>query len=263
MSEEIGRVGGPKNLRDALLISSETADRNRHEIYEFGPFRLEPAERKLSRGDEVVTLTPKVFDMLVMLVRHSGHLLEKDDLIRSLWPDSFVEEGNLSNNIFVLRKALGNDREYIETVPRRGYRFVGAVRQLPPTGATRFRASSKGRYGRSRAVKRAGAGRFSSQPWPPPCCFSPPYSSCEGSGAKAPRQARTRLIWQSNNGSPRIPPMFPCKRRRSRPMASISHTRIRPDSICARFPAVKRGAGACQKTLLYFPGVGTRTAHIS
>ena len=134
MSEEIGRVGGPKNVRDALLISSETADRNRHEIYEFGPFRLEPAERKLSRGDEVVTLTPKVFDMLVMLVRHSGHLLEKDDLIRSLWPDSFVEEGNLSNNIFVLRKALGNDREYIETVPRRGYRFVGAVRQLPPTG---------------------------------------------------------------------------------------------------------------------------------
>ena len=134
MSEEIGRVGGPKNVRDSLLISSETADRNRHEVYEFGPFRLEPAERKLSRGEKVVTLTPKVFDMLVMLVRHSGHLLEKDDLIRSLWPDSFVEEGNLSNNIFVLRKALGNDREYIETVPRRGYRFVGAVRQLPPTG---------------------------------------------------------------------------------------------------------------------------------
>jgi Tol biopolymer transport system component len=69
--------------------------------------------------------------MLVMLVRNNGHLLEKDELIRSLWPDSFVEEGNLSNNIFVLRKALGNDHEYIETVPRRGYRFVGAVRQLP------------------------------------------------------------------------------------------------------------------------------------
>jgi eukaryotic-like serine/threonine-protein kinase len=64
-------------------------------------------------------------------VRNSGHLLEKDELIRSLWPDSFVEEGNLSTNIFVLRKALGNDHEYIETVPRRGYRFVGAVRQLP------------------------------------------------------------------------------------------------------------------------------------
>jgi DNA-binding winged helix-turn-helix (wHTH) protein/Tol biopolymer transport system component len=131
MSEEIGRVLGTNNLRDALLISSETANRNRHELYEFGPFRLEPAERKLSRGDEVVTLTPKVFDMLVMLVRNNGHLLEKDELIRSLWPDSFVEEGNLSSNIFVLRKALGNDHEYIETVPRKGYRFVGAVRQLP------------------------------------------------------------------------------------------------------------------------------------
>ena len=95
------------------------------------------------RGDEVVALTPKVFDMLVMLVRNNGHLLEKDELIRSLWPDSFVEEGNLSNNIFVLRKALGNSHEYIETVPRRGYRFVGAARQLPgaeksPQGPTEF-----------------------------------------------------------------------------------------------------------------------------
>src|ERR1700676_301769 len=131
MSEEISRLGGSKGIPDTPIVSGDTADRNRHEIYEFGPFRLEPAERKLSRGDEVVTLTPKVFDMLVMLVRHSGHLLEKDDLIRSLWPDSFVEEGNLSNNIFVLRKALGDDPQYIETVPKRGYRFVGAVRQFP------------------------------------------------------------------------------------------------------------------------------------
>jgi DNA-binding winged helix-turn-helix (wHTH) protein/Tol biopolymer transport system component len=132
MGEEIGRLGGSKKIRDPVSISSE-ADPNRHEIYAFGPFRLEPAERKLLRDDEAIALTPKVFDMLVMLVRHSGHLLEKDELIRSLWPDSFVEEGNLSNNVFVLRKALGNDHEYIETVPRRGYRFVGAVRQLPST----------------------------------------------------------------------------------------------------------------------------------
>jgi Tol biopolymer transport system component/DNA-binding winged helix-turn-helix (wHTH) protein len=131
MSEEIGRLGGAKSIRDTLFISNEAADRNRLEIYEFGPFRLEPAEHKLLRGGEVISLTPKVFDMLVMLVRKNGHLLEKDELIRSLWPDSFVEEGNLSNNVFVLRRALGNDHEYIETVPRRGYRFVGAVRQLP------------------------------------------------------------------------------------------------------------------------------------
>src|SRR5215469_13963665 len=155
MSEEIGRVGGPKNVRETLLSSTETADRNLHEIYEFGPFRLEPAERKLSRGDEVVTLTPKVFDMLVMLVRHSGHLLEKDDLIRSLWPDSFVEEGNLSNNIFVLRKALGNDHEYIETVPRRGYRFVGAVRQLPSAERASFQSRD---FGSTAPVERGAAG---------------------------------------------------------------------------------------------------------
>ena len=128
MSEEIGRLGGSKTIRDTLIVSGETADRNKREIYEFGPFRLEPAEHKLSRGDDLVALTPKVFDMLV---RNNGHLIEKDELIRSLWPDAFVEEGNLSNNVFVLRKALGNDHEYIETVPRRGYRFVGAVRQLP------------------------------------------------------------------------------------------------------------------------------------
>ena len=144
MSEEIGRVRGPKNVRDTLLTSTETADRDRHEIYEFGPFRLEPAERKLSRGDEVVTLTPKVFDMLVILVRNNGHLLGKDELIRSLWPDSFVEEGNLSNNIFVLRKALGSDHEYIETVPTRGYRFVGAVRQLPGAERASFQPRDLG-----------------------------------------------------------------------------------------------------------------------
>src|SRR5215469_6644382 len=134
MSEEIGRLGSSRNIRDPLFVPGESPDWNRHEIYEFGPFRLEPAERKLLRDGGVVSLTPKVFDMLVMLVRNSGHLLEKDELTKSLWPDSFVEEGNLSNNIFGLRKALGNDHEYIETVPRRGYRFVGAVRQLPSVG---------------------------------------------------------------------------------------------------------------------------------
>jgi DNA-binding winged helix-turn-helix (wHTH) protein len=83
------------------------------------------------RGNEVVVLTPKAFDTPVLLVRNSGYLLEKDELLKMPWPDSFVEEGNLSNNIFVLRKALGEDPPYIETVPKRGYRFVGAVRQLP------------------------------------------------------------------------------------------------------------------------------------
>jgi Tol biopolymer transport system component/DNA-binding winged helix-turn-helix (wHTH) protein len=132
MSDEIGPRGGSR-IRDPLFVAREMADRDTPELYEFGSFRLEPAERKLMRGNEAVVLTPKAFDTLVLLVRNSGHLLEKDELIRMLWPDSFVEEGNLSNNIFVLRKALGEDPQYIETVPKRGYRFVGAVRQLPNT----------------------------------------------------------------------------------------------------------------------------------
>jgi len=129
MGDEIGQRRGSR-IRDPLFVARE-GNGNTPEIYEFGPFRLEPAERKLMRGNEIVVLTPKAFDTLVLLVRNSGHLLEKDELLRVLWPDSFVEEGNLSNNIFLLRKALGEDPAYIETVPKRGYRFIGAVRRLP------------------------------------------------------------------------------------------------------------------------------------
>jgi len=131
MSDEVGRRGGSKQFGDSLLAARETAKRDAPELYEFGPFRLEPNEGKLLRSNEIVELTPKTFDTLVLLVRNSGHLLEKEELIRMLWPDTFVEEGSLSNNIFLLRKALGEEPPYIETVPKRGYRFVGAVRQLP------------------------------------------------------------------------------------------------------------------------------------
>src|ERR1700747_249460 len=131
MSDEIGRRGSSKNILDPIFPARETANRDTTELYEFGPYRLEPAERKLMRGSELVVLTPKTFDTLVLLVRNSGHLLKKDELVRMLWPDTFVEEGNLSNNIFLLRKALGEDPPFIETVPKRGYRFVAAVRRLP------------------------------------------------------------------------------------------------------------------------------------
>ena len=135
MSGETGRRTSLRNSPEPLPAETVAFGQDTAELYEFGPFRLEPAERRLSRNNEPVVLTPKVFDTLVLLVRNSGHLLEKDELIRTLWPDSFVEEGNLSNNIFVLRKTLGEDPPYIETIPRRGYRFVGAVRQLasPPS----------------------------------------------------------------------------------------------------------------------------------
>lgn len=99
-------------------------------LYEFGPFRIDVAEHSLLRDGAVVTLTPKAFDTLVLLVENSGHLLEKEELMQRLWPDTFVEEANLSNNISLLRKVLGNDPEghhYIETVPKHGYRFAAKV----------------------------------------------------------------------------------------------------------------------------------------
>ena len=100
-------------------------------IYEFDRFRLDAAERALWRGGELVPLTPKVFGILLALVENSGHVVQKDELMRQVWPDSFVEEGNLTQNISVLRKALGettDGKPYIETVARRGYRFVASVR---------------------------------------------------------------------------------------------------------------------------------------
>ena len=130
MSEETRRRVASETLRDSPAVVKETSSQETARLYEFGPFRLDPVERKLWRGNEIVALTPKAFDTLYLLVRNSGRVLEKDDLISFLWPETFVEEGSLTNHIFLLRKALG-DNPFIETVPRRGYRFVGAVRQLP------------------------------------------------------------------------------------------------------------------------------------
>src|ERR1051325_2041534 len=95
--------------------------------YEFGRFRLKVAERVLLREGELVPLTPKVFDILVTLVEHGGQDVPQGDLMTPGWPNTFVEEGNLTQNISLLRKALGETPggvQFIETVPRRGYRFV-------------------------------------------------------------------------------------------------------------------------------------------
>jgi DNA-binding winged helix-turn-helix (wHTH) protein/tetratricopeptide (TPR) repeat protein len=102
-------------------------------LYEFGPFRLDVTERLFLKDDSPVALTPKAFEMLVVLVERSGHLVEKDELLKEVWRDQFVEESNLSQNIYLLRKALGegpNEHQYIETVPRRGYRFVADVKEV-------------------------------------------------------------------------------------------------------------------------------------
>src|SRR5262245_31843180 len=102
-------------------------------LYEFGPFRLQPGENLLLRDGQAVSLAPKVFDTLLVLVQNSGHLLDKDELLRLIWPDTFVEDGSLAKNVFVLRKILEegqSGKEYIETIPKRGYRFVAPVREV-------------------------------------------------------------------------------------------------------------------------------------
>ena len=107
--------------------------------YEFGRFRLKTAERVLMREDDLVPLTPKVFDILLTLVESHGQVVEKDDLMKRVWPNTFVEEGNLTQNISLLRKALGESSggtQFIETVPRRGYRFVAPLIRTDPAAPT-------------------------------------------------------------------------------------------------------------------------------
>lgn len=105
----------------------------RKRLYEFGPFRLDASERVLWRAGQPVPITPKVFEILLALVENSGCLVEKDELMKKVWPDSFVEDSNLTFNISVLRKALAREageQPFIETVPRRGYRFIAPVKEV-------------------------------------------------------------------------------------------------------------------------------------
>src|SRR5258706_8364548 len=100
-------------------------------FYEFADFRVDVQKRLLSRGDEQILLTPKVFETLLTLIEHRDEVIDKERLMSLLWPDSFVEESNLVQNIAVLRKALGENskqHKFILTVPGRGYRFVAETR---------------------------------------------------------------------------------------------------------------------------------------
>jgi eukaryotic-like serine/threonine-protein kinase len=104
------------------------------ELYEFGPFRVDPSRETLLKAGVSVPLTPKTFQILLVLVRHGKEIVTKDDLMKTVWPDTFVEEANLSRNIFMLRKALGEtaqDHRYIVTVPGRGYRLAEHVHLVP------------------------------------------------------------------------------------------------------------------------------------
>src|SRR5215813_2087287 len=110
-------------------------------LYEFEPFVLDSRSRILLKGGATVRLTPRAFDTLLVLVQNASQVVDKEQLMKEVWPDIFVEEGSLSRNIYEVRKALGDDPaepRYIETIPKRGYRFVAPVKmsgsETRPTG---------------------------------------------------------------------------------------------------------------------------------
>lgn len=119
-------------------------------LYAFGPFLLDAGEYVLTIDGKTLPLPPKAFESLLMLVENAGHLVDKNELMRMLWPDTFVEDGNVAKHISLLRKTLSeasNGQEYIETIPKRGYRFIAEVRVLAdstpnlpplPTPSARF-----------------------------------------------------------------------------------------------------------------------------
>lgn len=122
-----------KNSNEVLNGCGHKGLRENSNIYEFGQFRLSTGEKQLLRDGIAVSLTPKAFDLLAVLVENRGHLLEKAELLDRVWPGSFVEEANLSVKMSEVRRALGegpNDHHYVQTVPRRGYRFVAEVRRI-------------------------------------------------------------------------------------------------------------------------------------
>jgi len=121
--------------RGVAILSLSWASMNEQEnlCYEFGPFRLDLASRLLMRDGQLEPLTMKAFETLLALVENSGRLVGKHELMKRVWPDTIVEEANLANNISLLRKILGQDADeqpYIQTLPKRGYRFVADVRQV-------------------------------------------------------------------------------------------------------------------------------------
>jgi DNA-binding winged helix-turn-helix (wHTH) protein/Flp pilus assembly protein TadD len=139
-------------------------------FYEFGPFRIDARRRLLFRGDEPIPLAPKVFETLLALVRGRGEVLKKAELIDAIWPDTFVEESNLAQHVFLLRKILGEDKNehrYIVTVPGAGYRFVAQVRE---SGAA---------VGSVRAAAQTGE---AGDDWPPASLAVLPFKTAAAAG---------------------------------------------------------------------------------
>ncbi len=155
--------------------------------YEFGEFLLSPEERLLLRRSEPVPLTPKAFDTLVALVEWRDRVAEKTELMQRLWPDHVVEEANLTQQIFTLRKALGDSPEgnlYIRTIPRHGYRFVAEVRLASPPAAAAPPPPAPEAPARGRAPRRSSSWR--PPPWP---SRRGPPTSCRRGRRRRPASA--------------------------------------------------------------------------
>jgi len=163
----------------------------REGIYEFGDFSLNPQKRIVLRGNEVIGLTPKCFDILLALVEHSGEVLVKEELMEAVWQDTVVEEGNLNRHISTLRKALGespNDHRFIVTVPGRGYQFVAGVRKVFAEQPTPIR-----REARSRIETGEQSEKYFSEGGPAAAALPAPV--IVRSTAVAAVRARHRRVW--------------------------------------------------------------------
>ncbi len=145
---------------------SSNADQSGNDRYEFGPFRIDAQREIVLRDGELVPLTPKTFQILLVLVRNNQELVTKDELMKAVWPDTFVEEANLSRNIFMLRKALGEtpqDHRYILTVPGRGYRLAETVRAVQDQEVKIVAAQHSKAQGPPDAASKSGRSRPSSR----------------------------------------------------------------------------------------------------
>jgi TolB-like protein/DNA-binding winged helix-turn-helix (wHTH) protein/Tfp pilus assembly protein PilF len=150
----------PKFWKNSGKIITKRMSLQAKQLYVFGPFRFDEKEQLLLHDGKPVPLAPKLAETLLLLLQNAGHVVDKDNLIKGVWPDTFVEDGNLNKNVFLLRKALGqwDGLEYIETVPKRGYRFIEVERVViePTSGHNEDAATKSGplppRSGRLKVV---------------------------------------------------------------------------------------------------------------
>jgi DNA-binding winged helix-turn-helix (wHTH) protein len=191
------------------------------ELYTFGPYSLAMSSRLLARSGEAVTLAPKTFDLLAVLVKSNGRLLSKSELMGSLWPDTFVEEANLSFQISTLRKALGEDgMQWIETVPKHGYRFTAEVESAQAPGEEAKPSASQERVGRWKTrwylpaaaalalaiillavfVKRTALPNSREPEWSSPAVPLTAYPGYEVSPSLSPDGSQVAFSWNGSTG---------------------------------------------------------------